>query len=96
MNLDYSEEGKVKVNMRKCIEELIHDFPQLIKGNTKIPWTEKLFTSKKSNEILEKEQKEIFHSNVMKLIFLCKRGRPDISIAVVYLSSRVKHPTEED
>ena len=96
MNLDYSEEGKVKFNMRKYIEELIHDFPQKIKGNAKTLWTEKLFTSKKSNEILEKEQMELFHTNVMKMLFLCKREQPDISIAVVYLSSRVKYPVEED
>ena len=29
-------------------------------------------------------------------MFLCKRGRPNVSTAIVYLSSSVKHPTEED
>jgi hypothetical protein len=39
---------------------------------------------------------EIFHSFVMKCMFLSKRGRPDIQIGVSFLSTRVKRPTECD
>ena len=96
MNLDHTKKGKLKENMRKYTEELTHDFLQKIKGSTNAPWTEKLFISRKNNETLEKESKKIFHNDVMKLMFLCKRGQSDVSTAVVYLSSRMKHPTEED
>jgi hypothetical protein len=37
---------------------------------------------------------EIFHSFVMKCMFLSKRGRPDIQIGVPFLSTRVKQPTK--
>ena len=29
-------------------------------------------------------------------MFLCKRGRSDVEIGVIFLSSRVKEPTEQD
>ena len=32
----------------------------------------------------------------MKMIFLTKRGRPDINTAVSFLSTRSNNPTEED
>jgi len=38
----------------------------------------------------------LFHSIVAKLLYLGKRGRPDILLPVQYLCTRVKNPTSED
>jgi hypothetical protein len=38
----------------------------------------------------------LFHSVVAKLLYLGKRGRPDILLPVQFLCTRVKHPTTED
>ena len=37
-----------------------------------------------------------FHRNLAKLLFLCKRGRPDIALPVHFLCTRVKNPTDLD
>ena len=37
-----------------------------------------------------------FHHNVAKLLFLCKRARPDIQTAVAFLSTRVQHPDRDE
>ncbi len=37
-----------------------------------------------------------FHSHVVKLLFLAKRGRPDVLLAVSFLTTRVKMPDDDD
>jgi hypothetical protein len=39
---------------------------------------------------------KISHSTVAKLLFVAKRGRPDILLAVSFLTTRVKQPDEDD
>jgi hypothetical protein len=46
--------------------------------------------------ILDKKQKEKFHSCVAKLLYMAKRARPDILLAVSFLTTRVNQPTEHD
>ena len=38
----------------------------------------------------------MFHHYVAKLLFLCKRARPDIQMAVAFLCKRVQGPDEDD
>ncbi len=46
--------------------------------------------------MLPKDKATVFHSTVAKLLFLAKRGRPDILLAVSFLTKRVKAPDEDD
>jgi hypothetical protein len=46
--------------------------------------------------MLDKAQADMFHHNVAKLLFLCKRARPDIQTAVAFLCTRVKGPDTDD
>jgi hypothetical protein len=39
---------------------------------------------------------EFFHHMTAKLLFLCKRARPDIQTTVAFLSTRVKGPDTDD
>ena len=48
------------------------------------------------NKLLENKEKEFFHSLTAKLLYLSKRVRPDILVAVAFLCKRVQVPTEED
>ena len=47
-------------------------------------------------EPLGNEKATMFHHNVAKLLFLCKRARPDIQTAVAFLCTRVKSPDVDD
>ena len=51
---------------------------------------EKLFKINNDMKKLDDKQRDIFHTFVMKAMFLCKRARPDVSPAVTFLSTRVK------
>jgi hypothetical protein len=54
-----------------------------------------LKVDEKSIELLDSER-ELFHTVVVQGLFLCKRARPDISLAIAFLTTRVQHPTRED
>ena len=82
--------------MKYYIQSMINDFPYQIKANKTSPWTENLFKINENMKKLDKERKDLFHTFVMKAMFLAKRGRPDINTGISFLSSRVKDPNEGD
>ena len=45
---------------------------------------------------LDDVKKAIFHTFVMKSMFLCKRARPDVDPVVSFLSTRISNPNESD
>jgi hypothetical protein len=97
MKLDYTEKGKVIVDMIDYVESMIQNFPfQLPKGKVTSPWNDNLFNIEENSERLDQEHAEQFHTTTAQGLFVCKRGRPDISPAIAYLTTRVKNPNQHD
>ena len=90
MTLDFSVKGKVKIDMRKYVANMLESFRESFELTTTAdtPAAGNLFEAG-SGEELDREQREMFHTFVAKCLFLCKRGRPDIQMAISVLSSRV-------
>ena len=82
--------------VRDYIGGMLDDFPHKLQGNVSVPWSEKLFKVDETSKKLDDARRETFHSFVMKAMFLCKRGRPDVQPAISFLASRVKEPNEGD
>jgi len=96
MKLDYSLPGVLRVDMTKYVKSMINDFPDKLEGVGKFPWTDKLFTVDTKSKKLEHEKAKIFHTFVMKGMFLCKRGRQDIQPGIAFLATRTTKPNEGD
>jgi len=97
MTLDYSISGKVKIIMSDYINNILNGLPEDMDGESPTPAANYLFDINMSNPtLLDKEKREFFHQTVAKLLFLCKRARPDIQTAVSFLCTRVKHPDTDD
>jgi hypothetical protein len=96
MILNFSIPGAMKLDMRYYIKQMIKDFGYDIKSIKTNPWTEKLFKVNKESKNVDEERRAIFHTFVMKVMFLCKRARPDTNPVIGFLSSRVKEPNEGD
>ena len=60
------------------------------------PATSDLFDKSEQAEQLSSGKSEVFHSIVQKILYICKRGRPDIEPALSYLCTRVSKPMVED
>jgi hypothetical protein len=65
-------------------------------GTATSPAADHLFKIIEGIGLLDKTISEFFHATVAKLLFLCKRGWPDIQTAIAFLCTRVQHPTKHD
>ena len=97
MNIDYQENGKIKISMIDYIQDMLDDLPEDMNGEATTPAGDHLFTVNTQNpKLLDKADAETFHHNVAKLLFLCKRAQPDIQTAVAFLCTRVCEPDEDN
>jgi hypothetical protein len=96
MNLDYSEPGCVKVDMTEYVKKILDKMPKKMDGTATTPAADYMFTITEGIELLDEKTSEFFDATVAKLLFLCKRGRPDIQTAIAFLCTRVQQPTKHD
>ena len=47
-------------------------------------------------KLLDESKKEFFHTITAKLLYIMKRARPDIELAVFFLCTRVRDPNIDD
>jgi Reverse transcriptase (RNA-dependent DNA polymerase) len=97
MTLDVSCSGKLAITMKDYINNIIDNLPDDMTGTTSTPAANHLFEVNDLNpEHLTEENSVKFHRYAAKLLFLCKRARPDIHTAVAFLSTCVKKPDYDD
>ena len=92
MTIDFSKKGSMKINMVEYVESILDEAPPEMTGEAVTPAGKHLFEINSKPTPLEGEMAELFHSITAKLLFLAKRGRPDIQVAVAFLTTRVKVP----
>ena len=98
MSFDYSTPGAVVICVKKYIEKMLQEFPypNEIKGSAKTPAGEHLFVVNNKGECIGDVKAEVFHTTVAKALFLCKRLRLDMQLAVAFLCTRVQNPDQDD
>ena len=83
--------GAAIASMRAYIEALLTDLG--VTGVASSPATGNLFQTHDSAKPLSKNDSKRFHTIVAKLLYLTKRTRPQILLAVAFLCTRVQDPT---
>ena len=63
--------------------------------SVKKPAAEYLSTVNPNAENMDAEKSDVFHTTISKLLFICKRERPEIQPKVTSLCTRVKLSDEE-
>ena len=96
MVLQFTADGKVIIDMTRYVEKMVEDFPDKLRDGINLPWTERLFKVDDHSPKLDADRAKTMYTFVMKAMFVCKRGRPDIQPAVAFLATRVKGPTDQD
>ena len=94
MNITFKHK-KVKVGMKKHILKAINTFSEDITRDAATPATSYLFKTREVDKLDEKKA-ENFHSVVASLLFISRRCRLDIQIAVAFLCTRVSEPDLDD
>jgi hypothetical protein len=97
MTLDFSSPTQAKILMTEYIQGILDEMPPGFDGEAATAAANHLFeVNTKDPTMLDDKKAEMFHHNVAKMLFLCKRARPDIQTAVAFLCTRVKGPDTDD
>ena len=96
MTLCYDTPGTVRIVMTDYVQGMVDELPDDMIGHAFTPAPTHLFDVNDESRKLDEEKAIMFHHNVAKLLFLCKRARPDIQTAVSFLCTRVKNPDTDD
>ena len=85
MTLDYSKEGKVIIDMKDYVANMVDGFGYKIEGTEPTPVAEDLLSAE-TGEALDAKCAEMYHTTVAKGLFVFKRARPDIKPTIAVLS----------
>ena len=96
MKITFNKDKTVTIDMSDYIKEAIIDFGEDVSKSATSPATKSLFDVDDTAPVLEKVKADCFHRVAAKLLYICKRGRPDVPLPVAYLCTRVSCSTEED
>ena len=81
MKLTFKTNGELNVDMSKYINELLNEYN--ITGTCNTPASNYLFDIMENSPLLDNDNKELYHTITAKLLYLAKRARPDILLAVI-------------
>jgi hypothetical protein len=96
ITIDYSEKGKVRFTMYDYLEDILDEMPDDMNGTAPTPASDNMFDVDEESPTLNEKESDFFHRTTARLLFAAKRARPDLQVAVAYLCTRVKAPTQSD
>ena len=98
VDTEFRKDGTLGVSMIPYLNNVIVEFPEIISGKSPTPAADHLFQirDEKDAKLLVEERALSFHHTVTQLLFMVARARRDIQNAVVFLTTRVKNPDEDD
>lgn len=95
MVFNFEQQDSLEISMLSAVEELLNSC-DVGSGIASSPATVNLFRIDASSNLLSTGDKEFFHSVVASLLYLSKRVRPDLLLAISFLTTRVQNPTQQD
>ena len=111
MDLDYSKRGQCKITMFGYVDEILaawkaadqttdeEGFKTVDSSKRKTKSSaapENLFVVDEDCKKLSPVKAKAFHNIVAKALYVMKRARPDISVAIAFLTTRVRQPDQDD
>ena len=94
IRFDYRNEGEVFMSMIQYIKEIVASAG--ISGTADTPAASELFDIDEESPRLSNQGREWFHRIVAQCLYAVTRTRPDASLPVIFLTTRVLDPTEQD
>jgi hypothetical protein len=96
ITIDYREKGKVKFTMYDYLEDILDEMPEDMNGTAPTPASDNLFDTDDNSPQLSEKESDFFHRTTARLLFAANRARPDLQVAVAYLCTCVKSPSQSD
>ena len=94
MNIHIHDNDDISINQKSYIQEILRE-ENIIKKKTS-PSTVNFMKRDKESPSLSEDEKSIYRSRLMKMMFAANRTRPDILFQCIVLSTRIESATQED
>jgi hypothetical protein len=91
MTINYSLSGKVQISMVDYNDGMLAEIPEDMAGESSTLAPNHLFQVNPSCDKLTEDQAVMFHHNAVKLLFLCKRARPDVQLTTAFLCTVLEY-----
>ena len=82
--------------MSDYIQTILVELPAEMQGEAKMPTAKHLFNVDPKSAPINKDRAEGFHRITRQLMYLSQHRRPDLQMAILFLSSRMSCPNEHD
>ena len=96
IDIEFTDDRKVVFRMDDFTDGILDEARDDMPRSAVTPAANYLFQVSEDAKVLSNDDSDYFHHMVAKLLYLCKRVRPDIHTAVAFLTTRVLKPTVED
>jgi hypothetical protein len=96
MDIEFTGNGEAKILVRDYIEEAIAAFPEDCSKPVRSPAAAHLFEVNDRCGKLNEKDMTLLHHIVAKLLFVARRARPDVQVAIAFLTSRVTKSDRDD
>ena len=95
MTIDWTIEGKVMFTMYDYLEDILAEANTDFDGEDVTPDISELFQVNETCGKLDMTT-DLFHCIVARFLYVAKKARPDLQVAVAFLCKRVKYPNTSD
>ena len=96
MYIEFCKNNMVTISMFKRMNEALEMVSGGVKGATTPTAKKNLFDVDCASQLLDEDWGDTFYSVVAKLLWIAKRGRPDLELSLSFLCTRVATPSIDD
>ena len=89
MDITFTGDGTLEISTKDYVKEAVKQFSEDVSKVVSMPASHGLFTIDAESPLLSTEKSDLYHSIVAKLLWVMKRGRPDIETTIAFLCTRV-------
>jgi hypothetical protein len=95
MDLKFQSQ-QLQVSKIPYLQDIVNEFQHELDKITSTPAALHWFEVSEDAKLLDRNQRNIFHHTVAKVLWAAIRARSDLLTALLFLTGRVKEPDEDD
>ena len=96
MTIDWSNKGNVVFTVYDYLEDILVETPAYFDCEDIMPAISELFSMNMTHQKLDAATADLSHGIVARFLYVAKRARLDLQVAVAFLCKQVKSPNTSD
>ena len=89
MALYFSEDGKFIFDIEGYLDKILSGLPEDMNGMATTPVSDSMFKTRDNARKLNKEKTALLHHVTAQILITAQRGRPDLKMAIYFLTKQI-------